>query len=92
MTPIVLLAGLLAPLFPFQPTCLQVGTSSDGTDVQEGFIDLKRDTTIRTYLANQLHCPAMRISKKFHGSAAMGLVRFPANRFVTAFVPHRDRL
>lgn len=43
--------------------------------VQKGIINLKESTTMRSYLAQELHCPAMRISKKYHGNASMGLVR-----------------
>jgi hypothetical protein len=43
--------------------------------MQKGIINIKESTTMRTYLAQELHCPAMRISKKYHGNASMGLVR-----------------
>lgn len=42
---------------------------------QKGYVEAKQFTTLRSYLAEVLHCPTMRLSKKYHGKHAIGLVR-----------------
>lgn len=46
------------------------------TRLQKGFLNIKQFTTLRSFLAEELHCQTMRLSKKFHGKAAIGLVRW----------------
>ena len=51
---------------------------------QKGFLDIKQFTTLRCFLADELHCQTMRLSKKFHGKAAIGLVRGSSTMWVVS--------
>ena len=39
---------------------------------ETGMLSIERGTTLRAFLASRLHCPPMRISKKFAGSRSLG--------------------
>lgn len=43
--------------------------------MQKGYLPVKQFTTLRNFLADELHCQTMRLSKKFHGKTSLGLVR-----------------